>query len=49
MARAPKPPRNFRDAGSGEYVTKGYADKHPGTTVSEPKPKPPSKPTPKKK
>jgi len=24
-----------RDAGTGEYVTKKYADKHPKTTVKE--------------
>jgi len=24
-----------RDAGSGQYVTKKYADKHPKTTVNE--------------
>jgi len=24
-----------RDAGSGQYVTKQYADKHPRTTVKE--------------
>lgn len=24
-----------RDAGSGEYVTKKFADKHPKTTVKE--------------
>ncbi len=45
----------YRDAVSGEYVTKEYAKKHPKTTVSEsdkPKtpsiPKPPSKPNGKK-
>lgn len=26
---------HYRDAGSGEYVTKKYADKHPKTTVKE--------------
>lgn len=25
----------YRDAKSGEYVTKKYADKHPATTVKE--------------
>lgn len=25
----------YRDAGSGEYVTKEYADKNPKTTVKE--------------
>ena len=31
--------RNYRDAGTGKYVTKKYADSHPKTTVSEPRPK----------
>jgi len=34
--------KKYRDAGTGEYVTKAYADKHKKTTVSEtdkPKPK----------
>jgi len=31
--------RNHRDAGSGQYVTPKYAEKHPKTTVSEPRPK----------
>lgn len=33
---------NYRDAGTGQYVPKGYADKHPKTTVREPRatPKP---------
>jgi hypothetical protein len=26
---------NYRDAESGEYVTKKYAEKHPKTTVKE--------------
>ena len=26
---------NYRDAKSGEYVTKKYAEKHPKTTVKE--------------
>ena len=35
---------NYRDAGTGQYVKKSYADKHPKTTVKEtdkikPKPK----------
>ena len=30
--------RNYRDAGTGQYVTKKYADSHPKTTVSEPRP-----------
>lgn len=29
------PPPKYRDAGTGEYVTKEYADKHPKTTVKE--------------
>jgi hypothetical protein len=29
--------RNHRDAGSGQYVTPGYAKSHPKTTVSEPR------------
>lgn len=49
MAKPTKPPRNYRDAGDGQFVTKSYADKHPGTTVSEPRPKAPSKQAPKKK
>jgi hypothetical protein len=39
------PQRNYRDAGTGEYVTKRYADNHKSTTVSEPRPTPKS-PTP---
>lgn len=26
---------NYRDAGSGEFVTKKYAENHPKTTVKE--------------
>lgn len=26
---------NYRDAGSGQFVKKSYADKHPKTTVKE--------------
>lgn len=26
---------HYRDAGSGQYVKPGYANKHPGTTVKE--------------
>lgn len=26
---------DYRDAGSGRFVTKRYADKHPGTTIHE--------------
>jgi len=39
MAGKTPPPKNYRDAGSGQYVPKPYADKHPRTTVSEPRPK----------
>lgn len=35
MAKVSKPAPKYRDAGSGEYVTKKYADKHPNTTVKE--------------
>jgi|SoiMethySBSTD1v2_1073268.scaffolds.fasta_scaffold2273325_2 hypothetical protein len=35
------PPPKYRDADSGQYVKKDYADKHPKTTVKETdKPKP---------
>ena len=36
-ATSPKPatPTKSRDAGTGQYVTKTYADKHPKTTVKE--------------
>lgn len=33
----------YRDAESGQYTTKKYADKHPKTTVKESPPKPPKK------
>ena len=29
------PPPKHRDAETGQYVTKKYADKHPKTTVKE--------------
>ena len=29
--------KNYRDAGSGQFVKKSYADKHKRTTVSEPR------------
>jgi len=35
---APKPPKPVtvrRDAGSGQFVTKPYADRHPKTTETE--------------
>jgi hypothetical protein len=35
MADKSKGSGRARDAGSGEYVTKKYADKHPKTTVVE--------------
>lgn len=34
MAKVKKITRQ-RDAGSGKYVTKEYADKHPKTTIKE--------------
>lgn len=27
--------KNYRDAGSGQFVTKSYADKHPKSTLGE--------------
>jgi len=43
-------PRNYRDAGTGEFVTQNYAEKHKNTTVSEPRPQPKApSPPPKKK
>lgn len=33
-ANVPKTTR-YRKADSGEYTTKGYAEKHPSTTVKE--------------
>lgn len=35
--------RNYRDAGTGKYVTEKYANSHKKTTVSEPRPKNPKK------
>lgn len=32
---APEDDLDYRDAGTGQYVTEEYADEHPGTTVSE--------------
>jgi len=29
------PPSKHRDAGTGQYVTKKYAESHPKTTVKE--------------
>jgi hypothetical protein len=34
---------HYRDAGSGEFVTKKYAEKHPKTTIKESPPKPAKK------
>jgi len=39
--------KQYRDAGTGQYVKKSYADSHPKTTVSETVK--PTKPTNKKK
>jgi len=36
--------KQYRDAGTGRYVTKEYADKHPKTTISVTNSKPPNKP-----
>ena len=30
-----KSPKHYRDAGTGHYVSKNYAERHPKTTVSE--------------
>jgi hypothetical protein len=41
-----KGPPDFRDAGTGKFVTEKYADKHPKTTEKEhnrPPPPPPKK------
>lgn len=41
-----KGPPDFRDAGTGKFVTEKYADKHPKTTEKEhnrPPPAPPKK------
>ena len=35
----PSTDRVYRDAGTGLYVTPKFADKHPKTTVSEPRKK----------
>jgi len=46
-----KGPPNFRDSGSGKFVTEKYAKTHPKTTEEEhnrPKGPPPKKPSPKK-
>ncbi|MGQ3890577.1 multidrug transporter [Legionella sp. CNM-4043-24] len=36
--------KQYRDAETGKFVTKEYADKHPRTTVRETSSKPASKP-----
>jgi hypothetical protein len=33
--KKPKPPRIYRDATTGRFVTKKYAKKNPKTTVKE--------------
>jgi len=39
-----KPPKtDHRDAGTGKYVTEGYANAHPKTTIKETKPPKPRK------
>jgi hypothetical protein len=35
MAKSFTPKPRYRDADTGQYVPKGYADKHPKTTVKE--------------
>jgi hypothetical protein len=40
---SPKPAPKYRDAGTGEYVPKKYADSHPKTTVKETVKAPPKK------
>jgi hypothetical protein len=40
-----KQPKQYRDAVTGQFVPKGYADNNPNTTVSiTPKPKSPKRP-----
>lgn len=34
-SKSSPPPAKYRDAETGEYVTKKYADNHPKTTVKE--------------
>jgi hypothetical protein len=35
MAKGSGTGKNYRSAGSGRFVTKGYAGKHPATTLGE--------------
>lgn len=35
MSKKSTPPPKYRDAETGEFVTKQYAEKHPKTTVKE--------------
>jgi hypothetical protein len=35
MSKKSTPPPKYRDAETGHYVPKEYADKHPKTTVKE--------------
>lgn len=42
MATKPTPPKNYRSAETGHFVTKRYADKHPSTTVAERRDPPPA-------
>ncbi|MGN6739607.1 hypothetical protein [Dyella sp.] len=44
-----KGPPNFRDSGSGKFVTEKYAKTHPKTTEEEHNRPPPKGPPPKKK
>ncbi|PZF73934.1 multidrug transporter [Taibaiella soli] len=44
MAKSSKPAPKYRDADTGQYTSKDYADKNPKTTVKETdKPKTPPK------
>jgi hypothetical protein len=45
---AKKTVTNYRDAKSGEFVTKKYVEKHKSTTTTEHNPRGPRKPTKKK-
>lgn len=36
--KQPAKPRNYRDAGTGQFVPKREADRRPNETVSEPRP-----------
>jgi hypothetical protein len=44
-----KGPTDYRDSGTGKFVPKDYADKHPKTTEGEHNRKPPPSPPPKRK